>query len=98
VFIGNPAKPNLQVAWGPSKSNTAGKRSHVLNSLNSADAPQAGDYMVTSVKVDWIGAKVHLTLNKSQSPFITKQFKGEVTGQHASATGLPQTDIDGGMG
>ena len=93
IFLGE-VEAGKTVAYGPTVPRASSNRS-VLNSVFHADSEQAGEYFVQSVKVDWIGSKVHLTLNRRQASVISKQFKGSIDGMQAEATGQPQADIDG---
>ncbi|QDP65607.1 MAG: hypothetical protein GOVbin1454_1 [Prokaryotic dsDNA virus sp.] len=96
IMIRGSDGAGMGFAWGPSFAATVNRR-HFLNTIDNLDQKRTGEYFVTSVKVDWIGAKVHVTLNRQQSHSIQKSFKNKPQGRLTNATGMPQADLDGDL-
>jgi|TARA_Y100000052_G_C2953683_1_gene88930 hypothetical protein len=94
IFMG-VTDSNRAHGWGLRGTPSAG-RHHVLTSVDSVEARQQGAYTVMSVKVDWIGAKVHLTLSRFATGKANATFSlvpaGD--GRLANELGVPQDDID----
>lgn len=99
IFMGDPLTSGKGFAYGPIDPAPTGgsvipRPDHILDSLSGIHMPLQGAYTVMSVKVDWIGIKVHLTLSRRvtgpRADFLST-YEGSAMGE---MTGLPQRDID----
>ena len=84
-------------AYGPLREGGFSK--HLVSSVPSPGSELGGlfSYFVLSVKVDWVGIKVHLTLSRRRVK-PAGAFKNTIASTSSfdifQATGLPQRDID----
>ena len=92
VFLGD-ASPGKGYGYGPSDPLPE-RGDHIVNSIQRADQKQQGLYTVLSVKVDWIGIKVHLTLSRKVGTRIATRFSPVRDGRLTQELGTPQRDID----
>ena len=92
VFLGD-ASPGKGYGYGPSDP-VPERGDHIVNSITSVDEEQRGSYTVLSVKVDWIGIKVHVTLSRQVGTRIDSRFSPIRNGRLTQELGTPQRDID----
>ena len=98
VFLGD-VRSTKGYGYGPSKppSATLGaltETDHIVNSIQKLTDTQLGRYTVMSVKVDWIGIRVHLTLSRKVSDRVGRRFSSIADGRLTAELGTPQRDID----